>query len=158
MTDNELKHLNRSELLEMLITATQENESLQAEIDRLKAQLEDRTIKYEKAGSLAEAAVLVSGVMEAAQNAADQYLFNIKNLSVQNTETVKNADEKAELMLTDAEKRAAEIEETAKKNAEKMMLEAKEKSEAYWTNVQEKIRQYMSAQQELQNIFSEKQG
>lgn len=78
MTEKELKKLNRQELLEMLIYQIKKNERLQKRLDNAEQQLRDRNIAIEESGSLAEAALKLNNVFEAAQSAADQYLENIK--------------------------------------------------------------------------------
>ncbi|MBQ2327043.1 MAG: DNA repair protein, partial [Clostridia bacterium] len=71
----------RAELLEMLISQMKENERLQEQVEELAAQLEDRRIMLEEAGSIAEASLRLNGVFQAAEKAAQQYLDNIKRLS-----------------------------------------------------------------------------
>lgn len=56
MADKELRRLSRSELLEMLIAQTEENSQLKIRLEQAEAQLRDRRIEIDKAGSLAEAA------------------------------------------------------------------------------------------------------
>ena len=80
MTNKELKRLSRAELLELLLEQVEENEALRAEIADLKGQLEDRVIKIENAGSIAEAALRLNGVFEAAEAAAKQYVDSLKEL------------------------------------------------------------------------------
>lgn len=72
------KRLSRSELLDMLVQLSEENDSLRDENDKLRAQLNDKSIVMGEAGSIAEASLRLSGVFEAAQEAADSYLSNIK--------------------------------------------------------------------------------
>ena len=81
MTEKDLKKLTRAELLEMLLIQSRENLRLQNEVERLEQALEDRQIKLSEAGSIAEAALQISGVFEAAQQAAEQYLSNLELLS-----------------------------------------------------------------------------
>ncbi len=81
MADKELKRLSRAELLEMLLAQAEENKELKTRIGELQAQLDDRRILLDEAGSIAEAALRLSGVFEAAQAAATQYLENVKRLS-----------------------------------------------------------------------------
>lgn len=54
-------------------------------ISELKKEIEDfrldRKIQIEKAGSLAEAALRLNGIFEAAQKAADQYIYNLQQRS-----------------------------------------------------------------------------
>ena len=77
MADRELKHLSRRELLEMLIAQGRENERLQAEITQLEEQLHEREIHLAQSGNIAEAALRLNGIFEAAQRAAEQYLENV---------------------------------------------------------------------------------
>ncbi len=81
MTDKELRRLSRSELLEMLIAQTEESRQLKIKLERAEAQLRDRRIAVEKAGSLAEAALQLNRVFEAADKAAQQYLENVRLMS-----------------------------------------------------------------------------
>jgi light-regulated signal transduction histidine kinase (bacteriophytochrome) len=78
MTDKELARLGRRELLELLIQQSKEMAQLQQELDEAKAQLARREITIESCGTLAEAALKLSGIFEAADAAAAQYLENIK--------------------------------------------------------------------------------
>ena len=82
MTERELRRLSRIDLLEMLLEQSKELDRLQTELENVKKQLEDRRIMEQEAGSIAEAALKLNKVFEAAQNAADQYLENIRNQSV----------------------------------------------------------------------------
>lgn len=74
MTDNDLKKLSRAELLELLLDAAKENDRLREEIELLKAQLNDRQIAIAESGTLAEAALKLSGIFTAADEAAKLYL------------------------------------------------------------------------------------
>ena len=78
MTDKELRRLSRKELLEMLIEQMNENEELKQKLDRAESELKDRNIMIENAGSLAEAALKLNDVFEAADRAAQQYLENVR--------------------------------------------------------------------------------
>ena len=76
MDEKTLRRLSRRDLLEMLLELSKENEKLRQINEGLEARLQDRTITMLKAESLAEAALQLNGVFEAAQNACDQYIFN----------------------------------------------------------------------------------
>ncbi len=81
MQDKDLRKLSRADLLELLITQTKRVEELEGQLAKAVRQLEDRQIAIDKAGSLAEAALVLNGVFDAAQQAAQQYLENIQRLS-----------------------------------------------------------------------------
>lgn len=80
MTDKELKRLSRSELLEMLIAQMEENEKLKICLKKMQEKANNRQIAIDRAGSIAEAAMELNGVFEAAQAVAAQYLENIQRL------------------------------------------------------------------------------
>lgn len=78
MTDKEFKHLGRSELIEIIYELKKEEERLKSELEKANAQLNERNIKIETAGSIAEAALGLNMIFENAQKAADDYLNQIK--------------------------------------------------------------------------------
>lgn len=78
MTEKELHKLKRAELLEMMLAQSREIESLQGRIEQLEAKLADKEIRIQESGSIAEAALKLNGIFEAAQAAADQYLENVR--------------------------------------------------------------------------------
>ena len=84
MTEKELHRLSRRELLEMLIARTMENERLKEELQQARKELSDRQLIQEHAGSMAEAALRLNGVFEAADKAALQYLENIRRMAGEN--------------------------------------------------------------------------
>lgn len=81
MKDKALKRLNRAELLEMLLAQVEENEQLKKHLAELQAQLENRQILIQDAGSIAEAAIQINNVFQTADAAATQYLENVQRLS-----------------------------------------------------------------------------
>lgn len=83
MTDREMKKLNRAELLELLLEQMDENRRLREELDQAKAALADRRIRLEYAGSIAQAALSLNGVFEAADRAAQEYLDSVKRMADQ---------------------------------------------------------------------------
>lgn len=79
MTDKELRKLKRSELLELLLAQEKEIAALQKKLDKANKKLESREIAIQESGSLAEAALKLNFVFEAAQAAADMYVENIRS-------------------------------------------------------------------------------
>jgi cell division septum initiation protein DivIVA len=90
MKKKELKRLRRRDLLELLIDLSKENEQLREKNKDLETQLNERTIAVAKAGSLAEAALQLNGVFEAAQEACDQYIQNMQQRCRQLEEDTEN--------------------------------------------------------------------
>jgi len=81
MTEKELKKLNRKQLLELLLEQTKRADRLEKQLRIARAKLAKRTIDESEAGSIAEAALRLNKVFEAAQAAADQYVENVKRLA-----------------------------------------------------------------------------
>ena len=78
MTEKEIRRLSRADLLEMLIDQTREMNELRTRLEAAEKELASRRIRLEQAGSIAEAALKLNGVFEAAQAACNQYLENIR--------------------------------------------------------------------------------
>lgn len=116
MTEKEMKRLSRADLLELLLVQTRENERLQAELEAAQAQLADRSIRMEEAGNIANAALALNGVMEAAQAAADSYLENIKRMQAETElmyEEAKETKRKADLLMRKAKQDMERVSITA---------------------------------------------
>lgn len=82
MTDKTLRKMSRRELMEMLLAQSKEVERLRAELEQAEQKLRSRQILLREAGSIAEASLRLNEVFESAQKAADQYLLNVKRLSI----------------------------------------------------------------------------
>lgn len=111
MTDKELKKLSRAELLELLLVQTRETEKLQKKLAQAEEALQDRNLQVQQAGDLAQAVLQVNGVMEAAQEAASQYLDNIRAMEEQ-------AKDRCARMMELAEAEANKIRENARQGME----------------------------------------
>ena len=81
MTERELRKLSRIDLLQLLLKEIKENEKLRKERKVLQEALDNKEIRIQEAGSIAEAAVQLNGIFEAAEQAASQYLENMRNLT-----------------------------------------------------------------------------
>lgn len=73
--------LSRLDLLELLLIQSKEIDQLKAQLAEAKEKLENRQITFQRCGSLAEAALAINGVMQAAQQAANDYLFNVQQMA-----------------------------------------------------------------------------
>lgn len=119
MTPKELKRLSRSDLLEMLLDLSKENEKLQKDNERLRTQLRDRSIAIENSGSLAEAALQLNGLFQAAEAACAQYTENIQARSAELEARCQRMEEETkaacDALLAQAQAQAAACLEAAKK-------------------------------------------
>lgn len=113
LTEHELKKLNRYQLLEMLIIQTERANDLQRQLEEAQEKLDSRDVQMTVVGSIAEASLQLSGVFEAAQNAADIYL--------------NAAKERAAALEADASRRAEIMLEEARMKAQKIVSDAENK-------------------------------
>lgn len=96
MTDKELRKLHREDLLQILIGQQRRIDELTAALEEAEGALNERKIALEESGSIAEAALRLSGVFEAAQQAADRYTDEMRARA---DEIVTRAQAEAEAIL-----------------------------------------------------------
>ena len=104
MADRELRHMRRTELVEIIFALKQSEDQLKAENADLTAKLEQRQIHLDSAGSIAQAALELNHVFEAAQAAADDYLASVR--SVDRDALQAQAKAEADQILAQAQARA----------------------------------------------------
>ena len=107
MTEKELKKLNRYQLLELLVLQTERADQLQQKVEELEARLETRELNFSRLGSLAEAAVQISGLLEASEQAALLYMNSAKK---QADNLVAAARNEAEMILLRAKENGSSTE------------------------------------------------
>ena len=61
MTDKEFKRLKRSELIEIIYEYQKREQALQSRVEALQAQLDEKNLKIQQAGSIAEATAALTG-------------------------------------------------------------------------------------------------
>lgn len=95
MTDKEFKRLSRSQLIDIIYQLQLKQKELEEENRKLKAEVGDKRIRLREAGNIAEAALAMHNVMQSAQDAADQYLEEIRTMKKETAENCNRALEKA---------------------------------------------------------------
>ena len=110
MTDKEFRKLKRGDLIAIIYEYQKKQEELVKEIGELRAQLESKNLKINKAGSIAEAVVGLDLLFETAQKTADDYIEQVRLAN-------EEAEKKAANIIKQAEEEAAEIVSKAKDKA-----------------------------------------
>ena len=77
-TGRDLQKMNRQQLLELMLEQREKIDALEKELERTRQELENRRIVEKNAGSIANAALALNKVFEAAQEAADQYILSVR--------------------------------------------------------------------------------
>ena len=111
MPDRELRRMRRAELVEIILALKQTEDRLRAENAALSAQLQERQIHIENAGSIAQAALELNKVFEAAQAAADEYVASVRAAN-------KNTDAAANALRAQAEAEAANLKARTQKECD----------------------------------------
>ena len=78
MRSRDCRHYSRRELIEIIYELERREEKLEKRLERTRARLKDRTVRMERAGSLAEVAAVIAGLFEAADETAAMYLAGVK--------------------------------------------------------------------------------
>ena len=148
--DKNLKKLSRVELLELMISLSEDYEALADENNRLKKMLSvQRLPRSTKVGSIAEAALAANGYFESAQRSADEYLREIKHLKDELAKRVESqnhtamgaqaasmqqAGRQAQADLQQARAQAGQIIARANAQAEAILADARSRAEETLAN------------------------
>lgn len=165
MTDKELRHLSRAELIDIIYELQKQSDKKDAQMQKLRAALKERTLRISKAGSIAEAAISVNGVFEAAQAAADQYLTSVKEATANMERTLAEAEEKRQKILSDAEEQAGDLVRKAEEQAANLVhsaeeqvttmnAEAEKQCAEKWSAFERRANDLIAAHQALQNLMA----
>lgn len=129
MTDKELRKLKRKDLIEILLSLSEENDSLIQENEQLKAKLDNSKIDFKSGAAIAEALQL-NDIFNLAQDTANQYVKNIVQI---NEETQIEADE----IIKKANYRSTVIRDEAQKIIDEKWLELKNRLDNYASSREE---------------------
>ena len=141
MTDKELKHLSRMELIDIIYELQKQNEQNAAQIEKLQAALDEKELHIENAGSIAEAAVQISGVLEAAQAAEQQRDALLADAKKQSDEMLQSAQSQSEQLVQDAQSRAQALENEAEKQVSEK-----------WDRFEQRAMELIQAHEELRSL------
>ena len=108
MTDKEFKRLSRAQLIEIIYQLQLQADELIAQKQNLENALEDKRFRISNAGNIAEAALEINDCFRSAQNAAEQYLNEIKAMreetEVECQRILAAAQAEAEAIIANAKK------------------------------------------------------
>ena len=108
MTDKEFKRLSRSQLIDIIYQFQLQVDKLTEQNQQLERELADKRLRLRNAGNIADAALEINNCFRSAQNAAEQYLNEIKAIR-------EETEEERQWILGQARAEAAAIVSKAKK-------------------------------------------
>lgn len=155
MTDKEVRKLRKKTLIEMLLNLTQEKEALVEEIWELRKKLNDREIRLENAGTIAEASFELNGVLNAAQKAAEQYLDNVKALSERKEKSFRTECEELEAAT---KARCEQIERETEEKCRLRMEETDREIEAKWDDLAKRLEEFYQSHLGLKDLLTTEAG
>lgn len=133
MTDRQLRKASRADLLGILLEQRKENEALRQQISEMQVQLQQRQITIDQSGTLAEAALKLSGIFDAAETACQYYSENIRNLSGRQEAICRT------------------MERETREKCDRMLEQAKQMAKVYWDEYTEKCNHYMKTMENARN-------
>ena len=108
MTDKEFKRLSRAQLIDIIYKLQLELDKVNEEKQELESKLADKRLRLQSAGNIAEAALEINDCFRSAQNAAEQYLNEIKAIreetEAERQRILKEAQAQAEAIIASAKK------------------------------------------------------
>ena len=108
MTDKEFKRLSRAQLIDIIYQLQLQIDKLSEQTQELESELKDKRLRLSNAGNIADAALEINNCFRSAQNAAEQYLNEIKAIR-------EETEAERQRILTEARAEAAAIIAGAKK-------------------------------------------
>lgn len=158
MTDRELQKLKRVELLEMLIEQSKEVAELRERLEEAEKKLQSREIAVSRAGNIAEAALMLNGVFDAAQMAAKQYLENIQRLSGQQEAVCRQMEqetrERCDALAQETIDRCTVLEKETQEKCAAMIAEAEKGANERWADISGRLEAFYNAHQGLRELLS----
>ncbi len=171
INEKEIKGLSRGDLLELLLAQTERVEEMEAELAEVRKRAEARDIIIERSGTLAEAAMQINQVWQAADRAAAQYLSNV--LRMYDEQLAKNREleqeyarmeqvllgectRKCEALEQQTVDKCRALEQEARAYYDETVQKAKEEAQTYWDQVYGKLEQYCAAQESLKALLRTK--
>ena len=124
MTDKEFKRLSRSQLIDIIYQLQLKQNELTADNEKLSKALADKRLRVSKAGNIAEAALEIHNVMQAAQDAATHYLEEIR------------------IMREETEEKCQRLLEKARKDADDIIDQAKRGNPSYNSELEEIVKEF----------------
>ncbi len=131
--DIKLKRLSRRELLEIVVIQSEEIDRLSRELAESEKRIEERQKSIDDAGSIAEAALELNGVFDAAQQASEQYISEIRKMKEKQEEIYRNAEadarKRSEALIKATVQKCKAVQEDTMRKCNAMISRARSEAE-----------------------------
>ncbi len=149
MTEKELKRLGRRDLIEIIASMKKTEVELRDLLVKADQKLADRNIRIDNAGSIAEAAMTLSGVLEAAQAAADTYVQSVRFANSDIEERRAQAEQERERILEDARREAKRLMDDADRHCAELVAQTDAQIAERWNIFNENVQRVLESHSEL---------
>lgn len=146
MTDKDLQKLKRIELLEILIEQGKTIERLEKELAEANKKLETKNMNLTEAGSIADAAMQITGIFEAAQSAAHIYLENVQQME-------KSTKERCNAMERDTLEKCGNMERETLEKCQNMIIEAEKGVEEKWAEISGRLEEFYNTHRGMKEML-----
>lgn len=141
-TEKDIKKLSRTELVDVIYQLKKSEQKLEEQVQTLQAALDEKNLRMENVGSVAEASLALTDIFANAQTAADAYLEEIRTRRAAVEEECSRlsaeAQEKADTLLRESTEQAEKTLQDAQTEADSVLQEAQTKADAALQEAQEK--------------------
>ena len=132
-TEKDIKKLSRTELVDVIYQLKKSEQKLEEQVQTLQAALDEKNLRMENVGSVAEASLALTDIFANAQTAADAYLEEIRTRRAAVEEECSRlsaeAQEKADAALQEAQEKADAILQDAHAQANSILQDAQTRKE-----------------------------
>jgi cell division septum initiation protein DivIVA len=146
MTDKEFKRLTRAQLIDIIYQLQLEIDKLNEQKQALEKELADKRLRLSNAGNIAEAALEINDCFRSAQNAAEQYLNEIKAIreetEAQRQRILSETQEQRERVLSETQEERQRIIAEAQAEAEVIIAGSKKARDDYDAAIETILQEY----------------
>ena len=122
-TEKDIKKLSRTELVDVIYQLKKSEQKLEEQVQTLQAALDEKNLRMENVGSVAEASLALTDIFANAQTAADAYLEEIRTRRAA-------VEEECSRLSAEAQEKADAALQEAQEKADAALQEAQEKADA----------------------------
>ena len=146
MTDKEFKRLNRAQLIDIIYQFQLKIDTLTEQKQELERELADKRLRLNNAGNIADAALEINDCFRSAQNAAEQYLNEIKAIreetEAQRHRILSETQEQRERVLSETQEERQRIIAEAQAEAEVIIAGSKKARDDYDAAIETILKEY----------------
>ena len=157
MDKKALKKMKKKELIEKVLEQQELLEEQKVCLEEMEKEVQDRRIKLNKAGTIADAAFLLNGVIEATEKAAAQYLENIEKLSGEQEAIMEKqqADHERKMaeLFEETKQKCDALKMKTQKECEEMIEDAENQVQDRWSTLELKWETFCEARKGMKDVL-----